>query len=241
MLHKQATSIRTSSFNPSKLSPVNPHVIAFEYSLSKILIFISFAGDYFDIDIYKPWEFNATFPVRTVFIPQLVVGLPYVVLKTLSPYTYHLFGQSLKTPYFFVIFPRLFMCILSFLSDYFLYKICCMYGQNYRARLVTYASSYVMFTYATRTLSNSIEMVLTAALLYLVSTCMVFSDKVCLISSKNIKNMKKINYSRVNKFDLHDIFLINQELFYYATNKIYVYTHTHTRVCVYVYIVFIIF
>lgn len=140
------------------------------------------SGDHFDIDVYKPWEFNATFPVRTAFIPQLVVGLPYAILKRLSSYTLYFFGLSLKEPYFFVLFPRLFMCALSFLSDYFLYKICCMYGQNYRVRLVTYASSYVMLTYATRTLSNSIELVLTAALLYFASRCMAYSEKVVLQS-----------------------------------------------------------
>lgn len=70
------------------------------------------------------------------------------------------------------------MCALSFLSDYFLYKICCIYGQNYRVRLVTYASSYVMFVYATRTLSNSVELVLTAALLYFTSKCMAHSERV---------------------------------------------------------------
>ncbi|XP_014472747.1 PREDICTED: GPI mannosyltransferase 4 [Dinoponera quadriceps] len=136
------------------------------------------SGDHFDIDVYKPWEFNATFPIRTAFIPQLTVGLPYAFLKRLSPYTFYLFGLSLRTPYFYVLFPRLFMCMLSFLSDYFLYKICCIYGQNYRVRLVTYASSYIMFTYATRTLSNSIELVLTAALLYFTSKCMAFSEEI---------------------------------------------------------------
>lgn len=138
------------------------------------------SGDHFDIDVYKPWEFNATFPIRTAFVPQLVVGLPYAVLKRLSTYTVHFVGLSLKGPYCFVLFPRLFMCALSFLSDYFLYKICCMYGQNYRVRLVTYASSYIMLTYATRTLSNSIELVLTAALLYFASRCMAYSEKVVL-------------------------------------------------------------
>lgn len=59
-----------------------------------------------------------------------------------------------------------------------------MYGQNYRVRLVTYASSYIMLTYATRMLSNSIELVLTAALLYFVSRCMVYSEKVFPTSSK---------------------------------------------------------
>ncbi|XP_029174641.1 GPI mannosyltransferase 4 [Nylanderia fulva] len=140
------------------------------------------SGDHFDIEVYKPWEFNATFPIRTVFIPQLVVGVPYGFLKILSLYTFHFFGLSLRGPYFFVLFPRLFMCALSFLSDYFLYKICCMYGQNYRVRLVTYASSYIMLTYATRTLSNSVELVLTAALLYYASECMAYSEKVVLQS-----------------------------------------------------------
>lgn len=147
---------------------------------SKILLFSSL-GDHFDIDIYKPWEFNATFPIRTAFIPQLVVGLPYAFLKRLSPHLFHFFGLSLRTPYFFVVFPRFFMCVLSFLSDYFLYKICCLYGQNYRVRLITYASSYVMFTYAIRTLSNSIELILTAALLYFASQSMVYSEKVRII------------------------------------------------------------
>lgn len=148
------------------------------------MLLFSDAGDHFDIDVYRPWEFNTTFPTRTAFIPQLVVGLPYAFLKRLSPYSFYFFGFSLRTPYFYVLFPRLFMCALSFLSDYFLYKICCIYGQNYRVRLVTYASSYIMFTYATRTLSNSIELVLTAALLYFTSHCMAVSERVRLISSK---------------------------------------------------------
>ncbi|XP_020290813.1 GPI mannosyltransferase 4 [Pseudomyrmex gracilis] len=140
------------------------------------------SGDHFDIDVYKPWEFNATAPIRTALFPQVIVGLPYAILKRLSPYTFHFFGLSLRRPYFFVIFPRFFMCALSFLSDYFLYKICCIYGQNYRVRLVTYASSYVMLVYATHTLSNSVELVLTAALLYFTSKCMAHSEKVVLHS-----------------------------------------------------------
>lgn len=156
-------------------------VSAFQLTFN-VYIYLLFIGDHFDIDVYKPWEFNATFPIRSVLIPQVVVGFPYAILKRLSPYTFHFLGLSLNGPYFFVLFPRLFMCAFSFLSDYFLYKICYMYGQNYRVRLVIYASSYVMLTYATRTLSNSIELVLTAALLYFVSRCMAHSEKVFSIS-----------------------------------------------------------
>lgn len=148
---------------------------------SKAQLFLLHIGDHFDINVYKPWEYNAAFPIRSVFIPQIIIGTPYSILKILSPYTFHWFGLSLRSPYFLVLFPRLFICALSFLSDYFLYKICCMYGQNYRVRLIIYASSYVTLTYATRTLSNSIELLLLSGLLYFASQCMIYSEKVGLI------------------------------------------------------------
>ncbi|KAK2589242.1 hypothetical protein KPH14_002043 [Odynerus spinipes] len=120
------------------------------------------SGDRFDIDVYKPWEFNATFPIRTVFIPQMIVGTSYALLKFLSPYVFYIF-------------------------DYCLYKICCMCGQNYKVRLITFASSYVILTYATRVFSNSIELILTSLLLYYTSQCMVYSEKV-IIQSDYLSN-----------------------------------------------------
>lgn len=152
-------------------------LIIIQKKLYVIQIF-NLTGDYFDIDINKPWEFNSTFPVRTVLIPQIIVGLPYSVLTRLSQYTRFYFGISLKSPYFLVLFPRLLVCGLSFISDYCLYRICYMYGQNYKIRLISYASSYVMLIYATRTLSNAIELILMALLLYYASHCMAYSEKV---------------------------------------------------------------
>lgn len=137
-----------------------------------------FAGDHFDIDVNKPWEFNSTFPIRTVLIPHITVGIPYSILKRLSQYTVFYLGISLKSPYFLILFPRLLVCALSFISDYCLYKICYIYGQNYKIRLIIYASSYVMLVYATHTLSNTIELVLTALLLYYISYSMAYSEKV---------------------------------------------------------------
>ncbi|XP_015524775.1 GPI mannosyltransferase 4 [Neodiprion lecontei] len=136
------------------------------------------AGEYFDIDVYKPWEYNATFPIRSILIPYLTIGIPYSVLNRISPYSYYVFGTTLKTPFSLVIFPRLLICALSFLSDYCLYKICYIYGQNYRTRLITFASSYVILIYATRTFSNTIELVLTSTLIYFVAKCMATSDEI---------------------------------------------------------------
>lgn len=143
-----------------------------------IVVFVPFTGDHFDIDVYKPWEFNVTFPLRTALIPQLIVGVPYSLVNILSPHYSHVFGRPLRTPYVLLVLPRLVMCSLSFVSDYCLYKICCLYSQNYRVRLITYASSYVMLTYATHTFSNSIELVLVSLLLYYVSSCMALTEKV---------------------------------------------------------------
>ncbi|XP_043789569.1 GPI mannosyltransferase 4 [Apis laboriosa] len=136
------------------------------------------SGDHFDIDVNKPWEFNSTFPIRTVLISQIIVGIPYSILKKLSQYTLFYLDISLKSPYFLILFPRLLVCGLSFISDYCLYKICYIYGQNYKIRLIIYASSYVMLVYATHTLSNTIELVLTALLLYYASYSMAHSEKV---------------------------------------------------------------
>lgn len=104
--------------------------------------------------------------------------MPYSILKRLSKYTVFYLGISLKSPYFLISSPRLLVCGLSFISDYCLYKICYIYGQNYKIRLIIYASSYVMLVYATHTLSNTIELVLTALLLYYTSYSMAYSEKV---------------------------------------------------------------
>ncbi|XP_011501597.1 PREDICTED: GPI mannosyltransferase 4 isoform X2 [Ceratosolen solmsi marchali] len=140
------------------------------------------AGDSFDIDVYKPWEFNITFPVRNSLFPQLCVRIPYFILAGLNPYCEYFFGFSLKTPYFLILFPRLMMTILSFTSDYCLYKICLIFRRSYIDRLTVFASSYVMLIYSTRTFSNAVEMILTSVLLYHVSRCMELSNKVVLQS-----------------------------------------------------------
>lgn len=132
----------------------------------------------FDIDVTRSWEFNATFPIRSVASPYLVVGLPYSFLKYVAPCISQWFNISVKTPYMLLMLPRLFACLLSFVSDYSMYRICRLYGQNYRARLLTLASSYVTLVYGTRTFSNTTEMALNSLLLYVVAHCMHHSDQV---------------------------------------------------------------
>lgn len=84
----------------------------------------------------------------------------------------------MKNPYFLLIFPRLLMTLLSFVTDYCLYKICLTLNESYISRLTILSSSYVILVHCTRTLSNSIETALVSFLLYRVSSCMELSNKV---------------------------------------------------------------
>lgn len=137
-----------------------------------------FSGDVFDIEVTRTWEFNTTFPIRSVALPYIAVGIPYACLKYVAPFLSLWFEINVRTPYFLLVLPRLFACLLSFVSDYSLYRICCLYGQNYRARLLTLASSYITVVYGTRTFSNTTEMTLNSVMLYVVGYCMRHSDQV---------------------------------------------------------------
>ena len=84
---------------------------------------------------------------------------------------------NLLQPYFLVMIPRLSMTLISFISDYFIYKIC--ENQNTRpwSTLKVWASSHVVLVFLSRTFSNSTELVLFSALLYFVSSAMKLTDR----------------------------------------------------------------
>ncbi|XP_014364896.2 GPI mannosyltransferase 4 [Papilio machaon] len=136
------------------------------------------AGDIFTIDVARTWEFNPKFPIRNMFVPKIVLGLPLHFIQILNPYSKAYLNIDLQTPYYLLTIPRLFICLLSLINDYCLYKICVLYGQNFRNRLKIFASSYVVFVYCCRSFSNTFEMIFFSLLLLLVAECMYKSDKV---------------------------------------------------------------
>lgn len=136
------------------------------------------AGDVFDLEVERPWEFNVTFPIRSILVPKIIFGIPYILLAALTPNLSYILGWDIRTPYVMLILPRLVSCCLSFVTDYCLYRICVLYGQKYRTRLLVLATSYVPVIFGTRTLTNSLEMTLMSVLLLLVADCMIKSDKV---------------------------------------------------------------
>lgn len=130
-------------------------------------------GDIFNLENARPWEFKVSYPVRSICPIYLILGAPFYLLKTLAEFC----NIDVKSPYVLIVVPRLVFCLFSFVTDFSLYRICKLEGENFRIRLLILSTSYVMLTYATRTFSNSIEMTLVSFLIYYVVALKKTTDK----------------------------------------------------------------
>ncbi|CAK1540301.1 unnamed protein product [Leptosia nina] len=86
------------------------------------------AGDTFDVDVARTWEFDPKFPIRNMFIPKLILGPPLQIIRILNPFIKRYLKIDLRSPYFLLVIPRLFICLLSLINDYCLYQLCPYYG-----------------------------------------------------------------------------------------------------------------
>ncbi|KAF4520112.1 hypothetical protein B566_EDAN010268 [Ephemera danica] len=136
------------------------------------------AGDVFELDVFRPWEFNNSFPIRSVAMPLITVGLPYRFLKLFAGLANYWLGIDILTPYLMLVVPRVAMTCVSLVCDYCIWHMCRTFGQNYAVRLTIFASSYMVLIFGTRTFSNTIEMALLAVLLMLVLDTMRYTDEV---------------------------------------------------------------
>ncbi|XP_069474720.1 GPI mannosyltransferase 4 isoform X2 [Ambystoma mexicanum] len=125
------------------------------------------AGDILDLQAYRPWEFLASFPCRTVFFPLITSGATFWIMSSLT----HL--GLLRTPitsYSLLVLPRLCFTIFSFLLDYSVYRLAPFWTADRWRAMVLLAGSYVTLVFYTRTFNNVIEGILFAILLMLVSS-----------------------------------------------------------------------
>ncbi|XP_076323742.1 phosphatidylinositol glycan anchor biosynthesis class Z [Tachypleus tridentatus] len=129
------------------------------------------AGNIFGMNTTTAWEFNNSFPIRSITFPYIIAGIPYICLKTLSD----LFS-FVPSGYVMVVLPRLIITLFSFLHDWWLYKLCCMYHKDYVSCLTLFCSSYVCLVFYTRTFSNTVEALFMSALLYVVGKTMYLHD-----------------------------------------------------------------
>lgn len=135
-------------------------------------------GETFQLEATRTWEFNSTMPIRSYAIPFIYLKLPMNVFKMLSLFSRMLFNFELLSSYSLLVFPRVIMCLISFVNDFCVFRIANSHNLKYDIRLLALASSGVMLTYGIRSFSNTIEMALVSLLLYFVSESMILTNTV---------------------------------------------------------------
>ena len=118
------------------------------------------AGDIFGFKHTRTWEFNETFPVRTVAFPYVFTGLPLYILKLVL-------GEEAVTSVTLIAAPRLWISAATLLIDLSVYKICRHLLIDPAPSLCLLGTSFVTLVFYTRTFSNTAEAILFALLLQL--------------------------------------------------------------------------
>lgn len=119
-------------------------------------------GRYFDSKIEPAWEFKTDKPIRSMLIPYLLNSIAFRISQTI---------QSQPSAYLLLVIPRLLYTLLSFIVDICLFKVCGYYSSRglwYLPVSVIFQSSFICLGCMTRTLSNTIEVIIFALLLLMI-------------------------------------------------------------------------
>ncbi|CAM4718406.1 GPI mannosyltransferase 4 [Lepidochelys kempii] len=124
------------------------------------------AGDILDLQVYYPWEFLSSSPCRTVVFPLITSGFTYWMIKSLQQLG--MWPNGINS-YTLLVSPRLLLTTFSFILDYSVYRLAPFWGADQWNALVLLAGSYVTLVFYTRTFTNTLEGLLFALLMVLVS------------------------------------------------------------------------
>ncbi|XP_078266418.1 GPI alpha-1,2-mannosyltransferase 4-like [Rhinoraja longicauda] len=124
------------------------------------------AGDILNLKTFRTWEFNTSYPSRSVLFPLVTAGFSFTALKAL--HNSGLFGNIINS-YTLLVFPRFTLTSLSFILDYSVYHLAHIWKVDPWNALMLLSGSHVMLVFCTRTFSNLIEADLFALLLLLVA------------------------------------------------------------------------
>ncbi|XP_062987782.1 GPI mannosyltransferase 4 [Elgaria multicarinata webbii] len=125
------------------------------------------AGSILDLKVHHPWEFLPKSPCRTIVFPLITSGVAFRAIKTLQQLG---LWTNCITSYALLVSPRLLLTIFSFILDYSVYQLAPLWGADPWNSLALLAGSYVTLVFYTRTFANTVEGLLFALLLVLVSS-----------------------------------------------------------------------
>jgi len=123
-----------------------------------------FVGDILGVKTVRAWEFNSTFPIRSIIPIYVSTALPLLFLKAVSAVCGHVISW-----YSLTVAVRLTVTLLSLITDYAAMRLARLVATDGLSAALVVATSYVSLVYYTRTFSNTLESFLYAALLYVVT------------------------------------------------------------------------
>jgi phosphatidylinositol glycan class Z len=118
------------------------------------------AGNLFNLQYFVPWEFDPTFPARSIIFPALSTGVWYNLFSLICN----------VSAWFLFVVPRLATFFYSLLLDLCAFHICTNLQIHHKGVLRTLATSWTMLVFHTRPFSNTFESVLVALTLALPAT-----------------------------------------------------------------------
>ena len=135
----------------------------------------------FDTDVTRTWEFNSTFPLRSIVIPKLLFSPVFYLIKSLSDA-----GAVTLSGWMIISSTRFVMAFLSLWIDFCVFKVLKFMRGDHSKGLLLIASSYVTLTYQCHTFTNSFETLLFSSLMYV-----IFLSSIQVISSVENKHSEK--------------------------------------------------
>lgn len=112
------------------------------------------------------WEWNDKQPIRSVLLPYLLGGSVLKLIKFLH-------GNKIICTYLVLVLPRLLFTLLSFSLDCLIIHTCSIAKiTKVKEVLVIFATSYLTLVHLGHTLTNSIETLLFALLIFVIFKCM---------------------------------------------------------------------
>ena len=155
-------------------------------------------GDIFSLNVTRTWEFQPSFPVRSIVPIYVFVGLPLLLLRWLTS----VFGQSLLCWYTLTTSVRATLVLLSFVIDWCAYRLSRNHGQSGFAAAAMISSSFVALVFYTRPLSNTIESLLFSLLVYMtMSISYNKNDSLSVDSKTSHHNLRQSDQQRTNIYD----------------------------------------
>jgi phosphatidylinositol glycan class Z len=117
------------------------------------------ANDVFGFETERTWEFERANPCRSIVVPAIFSGIPFLVLKAIS-----VIIPSVVNGYTLYYLPRLFLFVTSFILDWIVWKL----SKEDPDAILTLATSWVMFSYMLTPFSNTAEAIILAITIYIV-------------------------------------------------------------------------